>query len=128
MAEVIARREIGEQGYAGIEVESAGVSAEAGAGATEDAMRVAKKHNLDLSGHRSRQLTPELLASVDLVVGMEQDHVEEAMRMGAREAITIGDEPVSDPFGGGSAAYLETWEVLERLIPLLLAAQTPRSP
>ena len=128
MAEVIARRIIAEQRYAGIEVESAGVAAANGQQADERAMRMAKEHGLDLSRHRSRQLTAELLASVDLVVGMEQHHVDQALQHGARAAVRIGHAPVLDPYGGDLEDYRETWEELDRRIPVLLAAEVLRNP
>jgi protein-tyrosine-phosphatase len=128
IAEVIARRVIGEQSYAGIEVESAGVAAAHGESADERAIRVAKEHSLDLSSHRARQLTAELLASVDLVVGMERHHVDQALKQGARAAVTIGHGPVRDPFGGNLEDYRETWEELDRRIPVLLADQALKSP
>jgi protein-tyrosine phosphatase len=127
MAEVIARRVIGEQRYAGIEVESAGVAATEGQPADERAMHVAKEHGLDLSRHGARQLTAELLASVDLVVGMEQHHVDRALEQGARAAVRIGHVPISDPFGGDLKDYRETWVELDRRIPILLADPNGRN-
>ena len=34
---------------------------------------------LDITGHRSRRITPDLLAGPDLIVGMAREHVREAV-------------------------------------------------
>ena len=125
MAVAIARNEISEAGYADIEVASAGTFAVHGSTATLDAVIVAEEHGLSLAEHRARQLTPELLAATDLVVGMRREHAEDARRLGAQRAITLSS-PIGDPYGRGVAAYRETWMLLSSLIPALL--RTSRDP
>jgi protein-tyrosine-phosphatase len=121
LAVAVARQEIERAGYDGVEVESAGVAALVGSPATTQASTVAREHGASLDGHRARQLTPELLAATDLVVGMERHHAERAMLLGAREAITVGSKDVPDPYGFGVDAYLDTWTLLADAIPELLA-------
>ena len=94
-------------------------------GPTADAIAVALEHGVSLDGHRARQLTPELVAGADLVVGMEREHVAFARRLGAVEATTLG-VPVRDPYGLGAAAYRETWSLLASLVPELV--RTIRAP
>lgn len=120
MAAAIARDEIIRADYAGIEVSSAGIAALRGAGATHDAAIVAEENGLSLADHRARQLTSELLTSIDLVIGMQPQHVEYARRFGARQATTLSS-PVRDPYGLGLNAYRETWTLLSALIPVLFA-------
>lgn len=72
-----------------------------------------RTRGIDIAGHRSQQLSPELLGGVDLVLGMERRHVREVAVLDARafakaftlpelarRARTIGprrpDEPVAD--------------------------------
>ena len=118
MATAIARDEILRAGYAGIEVSSAGIAALVGSGATRDASIVAEENGLSLADHRARQLTPDRLATVDLVVGMQSHHADHARRLGARKATTLSS-PVRDPYGLGLDAYRETWALLSVLVPAL---------
>jgi protein-tyrosine phosphatase len=59
-------------------VSSAGTSPW-GSGATGDAVTVMRERALDISTHRNRRLTPELVAQSDLVLGMTRDHVSFAL-------------------------------------------------
>jgi protein-tyrosine-phosphatase len=116
MAAAIARDLLDAAGRTDVEVSSAGTYAIVGHGATDDAITTAEHHGLDLLDHRARQLTPELVAGADLVVGMRREHTEKACRLGARRAITL--EPgIRDPYGCGLAAYRETWSLLTSLLP-----------
>jgi protein-tyrosine phosphatase len=89
---------------------------------------VSLEHGLDLSGHRSRQLTTDLVAGADLVLGMGAHHVERVEQLGgAGKAHLLGTyagEPeetaeVADPFGGPLEEYRTTYD---RLVALLAAA------
>jgi len=40
------------------------------------------ERGLDVHGHRSRQVTPELLAEADLIIGMAREHVRETVLLG----------------------------------------------
>jgi protein-tyrosine-phosphatase len=123
MAEAIARAELAA-GRNGIEVASAGIAALEGWSATSEAIAVAAEHGLSLAGHRARQLTPELVAATDVVVGMQREHAEYARRLGAGRATTLSS-PVRDPYGLGIAAYRETWTLLAATIPELLGELDP---
>ena len=58
-----------------VEVGSAGTHAIPGAPATREAIAALARRGGDLSRHRSRPLTPELIRSADLVLGMEAEHI-----------------------------------------------------
>jgi glycine hydroxymethyltransferase len=77
MAEALLRRRLDEAGV------SAGVSSAGLLGhdvpASDGAVRVLAARGIDLAAHRSRRLSPELVAGADLVVGMAQNHVREAV-------------------------------------------------
>ena len=128
MAEVIARGMAGELGVMDVEIRSAGASTIPGLPASEGARRAADRHGLDLTGHRSTPLGPELVEWADLILAMSDSHLEAARAQGSagREmlltefATRAGEEPdsrsVSDPIGGGDEVYEETFTTLERLI------------
>src|SRR5262249_60906006 len=78
----------------------------------------------DLSGHRSRALTPELARSADLVFVMSAAHRAAVESMGVpRGQVHLLSEwpepgepelPVFDPFGASFEAYEECWQRLKR--------------
>ncbi|MBI2709336.1 MAG: ribose 5-phosphate isomerase B [Actinobacteria bacterium] len=76
MAEVLLRDRFERLGVDAT-VSSAGTVSE-GRPASGGAVEAMRERGLDLSGHRSRLLTPELVQSADLVVGMAREHVREA--------------------------------------------------
>ena len=73
MAEALLRTRMAESGVDGPEVRSVGTAA-VGGPATSAAVEVLADRGIDLSGHVSRPLTGELLASADLVVAMTRRH------------------------------------------------------
>lgn len=74
MGEAIARSLLYERSIAS-EVASAGTEALDGMEATDGAKITARKLGLDLSEHRSRAVSGDLVAMADLVVAMEPRHV-----------------------------------------------------
>ncbi|HVG44278.1 MAG TPA: low molecular weight protein arginine phosphatase [Longimicrobium sp.] len=135
LAEGIARDEIGRRGWKHVEVASAGLSAGEGQRATRAGVVVAGRAGIDLKKHRSRQLTPALAASADLILAMGPGHVAELRRLGAGErAATLGDfaagaegvgPAVQDPFGGSEAVYEETFHELRGLVSAALDRLEP---
>lgn len=129
LAYVLARAALAEAGVAGWSVDSAGISAAPGWPASAEAVDVARTAGLDLSSHRSKALTPDLLKRADLVLVMTEHHkrtLTAAVPDAADKIHTIrefvsqsGD--VSDPFGRGMDYYRRTAQELSELMPLLVA-------
>jgi protein-tyrosine phosphatase len=87
----------------GFVVLSAGLAAMMG-GAAEEAVHVARELGADLSTHRSRALTLDLLAQADYVFTMTRGHLlalaDEAARLGVQPRQLCPDgEDVPDPVG-----------------------------
>jgi len=125
LAEGIARREAIERGLLDFEVSSAGTSAWNGAPASDGGLLVALEHGVDLSGHRARQLTREIIEEQDVILVMGPHHLERAEALGGEgkshllthyAAHGSSDRAVSDPFGGDLEVYRATYEELEREI------------
>jgi protein-tyrosine-phosphatase len=125
MAAAIARRLLDQRGVRGIEVASAGTAAWDGAPASEGAYLVTLEHGLDVSAHRARQLTTDLVAGADLVLGMSSHHVERAEALGGKgkshllgayAAGPAAAPQVEDPFGGDLDEYRRTFTQLESLL------------
>ena len=77
MAEALLRHRL-ESRSVGAHVHSAGLL-EAGRPASAHGVTVLQTMGLDLTGHRSRTMSGELLTSADLVLGMARLHVREAV-------------------------------------------------
>jgi protein-tyrosine-phosphatase len=110
-AEAVARRE----GH--VDVESAGLSAYTGDRPPEDAIVVARELGYDLSSHRARPLTEEMLERADVVVGMTAEHVA-AVGGGAR---LLGEADLDDPIGRGRDTYHRIYAQIETDVRKLLA-------
>jgi protein-tyrosine-phosphatase len=93
----------------GFTVRSAGVSAFHGDAASPEAVEVAARWGVDLSGHRSRPVNPEVLVAATDVVAMTGGHVAVlALRYPGYgpEPMVLGmSEDVPDPIGGDRADY-----------------------
>ena len=73
-AEHLLRRRFLERGLDDIAVASAGVSAPAGASCTAEVLQASGEWDVDLTGHRARQLRADDLLEADLVLTMEPYH------------------------------------------------------
>ena len=141
MAEAIARKVAIERGLADIDVASAGTSSWEGAAASDGALLVGLERRIDLSGHRSRQLTRALVESSDVIFTMGPHHLERAEALGgAGKTFLLAGYPVpgatgraiSDPMGGDLDVYRSTADELEgeirRVLDLLTAEPVPGTP
>jgi protein-tyrosine-phosphatase len=125
LAAALLERALTERSIAGIEVASAGTGAWDGVPVSEGAYLVGLERGLDLSGHRARLLTRELVEDADLVLTMARHHRARADELGGEGHVFVlgeyagrdGDEAeVSDPFGGDLDVYRDTCSELETLI------------
>ena len=138
LGEALLRRALTERGLPTVEVTSAGTGAWDGAPASEGAYLVALERGLDLSGHRARLLTRELVEQADLVLTMARHHRARVDELGGEGRVFVlgeyagreGDAAeVSDPFGGDLEVYRDTCAELEALVAAVaerLAAEGQR--
>jgi len=59
---------------------------EGGRPASSESVAVLKARGIDLSRHRSRRISPQLVAEADLILGMERRHVRAAVMLDADAA------------------------------------------
>ena len=91
-------------------------------------MLVGLERGLDLSTHRSRQLTEDVVREADLVLAMAPSHLSRVRELHPTAKAHLvggfasGTEPraVQDPFGSDLAAYRDTFDELERELTGLL--------
>lgn len=125
MAEALMRRELEQREVNAVTVSSAGTGAWEGAPVSEGAYLVALEHGLDVSDHRARLLTKDVVRKSRLILTMARHHrarVEElggegrTFVLGEYVGRTGSDAEVSDPFGSDLEVYRDTYQELEELI------------
>lgn len=129
MAEEILRGVLERRGAAEIVVSSAGTGAWDGAPVSEGAYLVGLEHGLDLSAHRARLLTRDLVDGADLLLTMARHHRARVEELGGNGRVHLLGEyagrggasaEVSDPFGGDLDGYRATFRELEELVDLVM--------
>jgi protein-tyrosine phosphatase len=104
----------------GLDVRSAGIAALVGRPADPVAVALLAERGIDLSAHRARQLTAQMVEGVELVLVMEKRHVldVEALTPAARGRVHLlgrfGGFEVPDPYRRSRAAFEESLTLIER--------------
>ncbi|NMS90490.1 low molecular weight protein arginine phosphatase [Clostridioides difficile] len=119
MAEAILKKAIEESGR-NIEeycVSSAGISTVDGMNASKHSIEVLKELGIDLSNHRSKVITKELIDNSDIILTMTNSHKEilvQAVPKCKEKVYTFkgfvneNESDISDPFGGNLDTYKDT--------------------
>ena len=138
LAAALLERAVQSRGLTDVTVSSAGTGAWDGAPASEGAYLVALEGGLDLSGHRARLLTRELVEQADLILTMARHHRARVDELGGEGKVFVlgeyagrdsNDCEVSDPFGGLIDVYRDTYAELDALAATVadrLAAESKR--
>lgn len=104
----------------GVEVISAGLFAGPESKATPEAIHAAAAKGADISRHRSKKITSELIKSCDLIFCMTEFHLKETKRLAGNSPtlIYLLDEQhdVPDPIGGNLDVYEKTAEHIEQAL------------
>lgn len=131
MAEAITRHKVQERGWSHVAVQSAGTAAAPGAPAARHAIAVAAEHGLDLGGHVSQPITPELIDWADLILVMGPSHLSALVQVGPEKTALVTEfgegraRAIRDPFGGDADDYRRTFNELERAVDALLDRLEP---
>lgn len=101
---------VDQLGSAGVSVISAGVATGGGSPASPEAVRAVAELGLDLSQHRSRTATVEMLERADVVLTMTQGHratiVSQAPSLSELvQTLSPDGRDVDDPIGGPASVY-----------------------
>ncbi len=125
MAETLLREALAAKGNTQVSVSSAGTGAWDGAPASEGAYLVALENGLDMSNHRARLLTREIVRDADLILVMSGHHLARVAELGGGHKVHLlgsysGREPgrteVSDPYGAEIDSYRATFAEHRELI------------
>lgn len=137
MAEAIARQMLSQQRNvaqdelesAGVRVVSAGAFTSPGMPATREAVEAMNKLGIDLSKHRSRTLSPDLIREADVIYCMTDSHLEAVLEFdptAKEKALTLdpnGD--IDDPIGGSLTVYQRCAELIRRRLGQRIKEQQP---
>lgn len=128
MAEAMLRRGLEQVGVQDVVVESAGIGAWEGAPASEGAYLVLLERGIDLSAHRARLLTREMVERADLILTMGRVQLGKARELGAGARAQLlaeyagrspAESEIADPYGAELDRYRETYRQLADLIPVV---------
>lgn len=111
MAETILKERLRNSGMTDISVSSAGLMDMKGGRAREEALSIIEKLGVDISHHRSRHLTGEMVTDADLILVMEGEHRDKIVSSYPESAGKVfllskfGNEKgvamdIADPYGG----------------------------
>jgi protein-tyrosine phosphatase len=118
MAEAMLQQALG--GNSSISVTSAGLGALVGYPAAEHSVTLMAERGLDISGHKARQLTAELITATDLILVMEAGHkraidLQDPTARG--KVYRLGewqDRDIPDPYQQPRKAFEETLVLIEK--------------
>ncbi len=134
LAEAITARSASECGRTDVTVSSAGTNAWDGSPASDGALLIGIERGLDLSGHRARRLTQEIIDASDLILVMSESHLARVKEISPKAnahllkgyASDSDRGPLDDPFGGDLSAYRATCDEIESELAGLLERNPPQ--
>jgi len=108
---------LGDLGY---KIESAGVMAIEGFDASGEAIAACSEMGIDISGHKSRFLSAEMIENADVVFVMCRGHREQIVSKwpGAEKKCLLlaGSKDISDPIGGSIKIYEKCAALIDKAI------------
>ena len=135
MAEGLLKDLLQKEGVADVVVESAGTAAPVGMSPTDNALIVMAEKGIDMTSHRARRLSRDMVDEADLILVMEDAHkrfIEKLFsppegKVFMLKAFGRNEEggEVQDPIGGDLDFYRHSREVLKyeigRILPDIVA-------
>lgn len=93
-----------------VRIESAGICAQNGAPASSGAISAMEKYGIDLSEHRAKCITRELLEECDLILTMTESHKQALLPYAEGRVQTLCEfaeekGEIPDPYGGNNEIY-----------------------
>ena len=127
IAEGIARYLV-EQGGRDITVDSAGTGHwHAGEAPCAHSIEVARKHGVDISTLRARQVKKADFSAFDMIIALDQSNYHDLKTMGCKNLVKLGDygyngDDVPDPyFFKGFEGFENVYEMIEDCVKELLS-------
>lgn len=126
MAEIIAK-DIFNRRKININVISRGIAVYFPSEASENSIKALEKYNLDLSKHTAKQIEQSDIVSSNLILTMTNQHKAFVKKMAGdsvnvftlKEYIKVGNDDISDPYGGDISDYQKCADELYSYIEML---------
>ena len=128
MAEGLMRKLLGPK--CGWDISSAGVCAADGFPASPNAVEAMREKQINISAHRSRHLSPELIEGADLLVTMTRSHCDAILSIAPESAgkvfllksfgIAECAADIYDPFGEALEVYRRVRDEMDAALPDLI--------
>lgn len=103
----------------GIQVSSAGIHALVGKGMDSTALEVLREHGGDHPDHQGRQLSREILHQADLILTMEQGHVQSIAKLAPEvrgKTFLLGkwqgNQEIPDPYRQQKVAFEHVYQLM----------------
>jgi tRNA threonylcarbamoyl adenosine modification protein (Sua5/YciO/YrdC/YwlC family) len=130
MAEAWMKKVLGARGRSDVDVLSAGMMVE-GMSATEATRSVLSRQGIDVSGHRSRRITPDMLNKADMIVVMERLHEAKVLALAPQVKNRLfllreftrtdgSDLDLPDPIGRPVEVYEEVFAVIREALQKII--------
>ncbi|WP_261817986.1 arsenate reductase/protein-tyrosine-phosphatase family protein [Vibrio gallicus] len=120
----ICRSPIGEeilkQAFPAKQVTSAGLGALVDKPADDNSVKVSKVHGIDLSAHKARQITADMIAENDLILVMEKRHIDAITKLApaARgKTMLYGhwlNKEIPDPYKKSYEAFEHVYDLVDK--------------
>ena len=127
LAEGYMRKILADKGLLEVEVSSAGCWAGNGAPVSEGTQQVAQENGFQLSEHRSRQVTHEMVARADIVAVMDELQREEVANLAPAEEDKVvllryfapdgsTESSIPDPYGAELDSYRYVFQLIKESV------------
>ena len=120
MAQALFRNMLAEKGVDGVSCDSAGISAFDGEAASENSIEAMSEIGIDISAHRSKTVTRDLLDSTELIVCISRGHYELLRNFAPESKLRLLGKGVSDPYGMNLSEYVRTRDEIYSALTELL--------
>lgn len=120
MAEALFRQMTEEKQIDGITCTSAGLSAFDGEAASENSVEAMSEIGIDISDHRSKTVTRDLLNDTELIVCLSGGHYNILKKIADESKLRILGSGISDPYGMSLAEYIRTRDEIRSALDALL--------
>ena len=111
--------EVDQLGGMGYKVASAGLLDMGGASASSESVAACSARGVDISSHRSRPLSLELIEESDRIFAMERIHQARVAALSpdaAGRCVLLAEDEISDPIGQGKAVYDRCASQIEKAV------------
>lgn len=106
MAAGLFKKIVQEKNLKDVNILSAGISADNGSGATQNAIKACEELVVDLKNHTSKSIFDVNLNQIDRFIVMTEMHRSSLVNLGVKnDKIFVLGEQISDPFGGSLEVY-----------------------